>query len=159
MKKIKLKVITAGWVSNETISEERAKTIIADLQAQLDAPEPVEFWEGRLVEGYVHGKWHGPFLYVGGMNGCSHRVVDSKGNSLQLLEKDCRPLQDPLILQFKSHQPGDPMPCDGGLRVRILNEENYVMNGAANGFDWSEREDWLLKIIGWMPAAGWGRSE
>lgn len=141
MKQVKLNGVT--------MDAEEAKKIIADLQAQIDAPEEPEFWEGQLVEMSDIDDWYLK-VFDRYISCSSFPYRNTRGGSY----RHCRPLQDPLILQFKPHNPGDQMPCDGGLRVMIMRRDGGVSRGTARMMYWSESGD--SSIIGWMPADGWG---
>ena len=151
-KKIKLNFANEHVIEH-VFDEGTARHIIADLQAQLDAPEPVEFWEGQLVEVSDRGdNWY-ITRYGGHISYGDSRHKDEAETPW----RHCRPLQDPLILQFKAHKPGDSMPCDGGLRVRFLRHDGGVDIFPASRCIWESCG--TASIIGWMPAAGWGGGE
>ena len=66
--------------------------------------------------------------------------------------EQCRPLSNPLVLQFREHVPGDPMPCDGVQSVTALFRSNITVTGRADVRDWGCREhNPSSEIIGWLP--------
>lgn len=162
MNQIKLNGVTmtreeAEWhIKKHHVDIELSQQIIADLQAQLNAPEPVEFWEGQIVEvrDYDDAKWATRrFMRTSKIKPCFVAEND-------IAWSDCRPLQDPLILQFKPHTPGDPMPSSRGAQVSVMRRDGVVTSCEAWQLDWDKIPSYPhLEIIGWMPAAGWGRSE
>ena len=162
MKKIRLHGITFNEedAKNEILTKTRMAACLLqevdEIQAQLDAPEPVEFWEGQLCQfsdepGFYMQAPVGVFLKTRIEEGVN-KFVMAHGRGWRY----CRPLQDPLILQFKAHKPGDPMPKMGEMdAVKVINSAGFITQGVAYDFDWSERRSPNYQIIGWMPAAGW----
>ena len=136
-KKVKLRGVT--------LTKETAENVVAmyqeaidEIQAQLDAPEPVEFWEGQLVVNVNNGRldrWRP-----------SKMGVDA-----------WEPLQDPLILQFRAHVPGDPMPCHKKDRVTFMRRDGVICQRVlAINTGWHYKDENHFDVIGWMPADGWG---
>ena len=158
MKKIKLNATGYDWGNGTIISKEQAEMIIADLQAQLDAPEPVEFWEGQLVE--VSGaKDAGKFIAVFdsyNMDRIGYYRARGGKEIAATSWPHCRPLQDPLIDQYKPLADGEDVPQLVVDRIRVKIRSGYVVNTTAASFNVSRKAGMYPDAIGWMPADGWG---
>ena len=150
MKKIKL-----PYCSCKTVNTPQAREIINELQAQIDAPEPVEFWEGQLVDGRQDegSEWNGPYRYTNwNADMQRHRMVETNGSSFYF--RDCRPLQDPLVDQYKPLEYSEMCPIKDGV-IKIKRSDGHASTVQAAWFN-LHRLSTFRDVIGWMPADGWG---
>lgn len=125
------------------VSEDKAREMLKTIQEQLKEPE---FYKGQLVEGrdFDDDVWK-----------IDTFVRYLSDTSLPYLcrndpWKQCRPLQDPLIIQFRPHTPGDTMPCDGKQKVRVMYRCGDIDIDKAKEYDWNEAGT-NTDIIGWLP--------
>lgn len=65
-----------------------------------------------------------------------------------------RPLNDPMVIQFIPHKPGDPMPCGGDEEVIIRFRSGCIGVQHAGETDWSlaiARSLFSSDVIAWAP--------
>ena len=116
------------------------KRRIAELEAQMNEPEWHPF-AGEIVEVSDFGHDWIVRQITAYNPGDDFPYKTGKGTDW----KYARPLSDPNIIQLRPHTPGDPMPCDGHVRVIAhygdLDVDNYVI-GQACSRNWKDVTAW-----------------
>jgi len=135
-------------LGDKEYTREEAEAIKAEIERQLAEPK-YRFWEGQYVEVRDgNGRWITPrkFFYVSNVG--KYVVSDSLGFTLS--REQCRPLQDPNVLQFKPHDGRDGCPCPFDTPVVVKPEDGSIIhyNQAQNV--------WWHEVVAWCPAEGWG---
>lgn len=66
--------------------------------------------------------------------------------------RQCRPLQDPLVLQFRPHTPDDPPPVGDYEYVIVVRRSGIIEGGESIDLEWDlDSENPETEIIGWLP--------
>lgn len=135
-------------LGDKEYTREEAEAIKAEIERHLAEPE-YRFWEGQLVEcrDDCDAEWTSPRRFY-----CAKGERFSTSTRCSRGETDwdqCRPLQDPNILQFKPHDASEECPCQPGLDVLLKYCNGTLVNSIV-----AASAPWHL-VKGWMPANGW----
>lgn len=138
-------------LNGTAISSEEAIKVIADLQAQIDAPEPVALWPGQLVE--VRDTPGNPWAVRTFSSYDGTRDKPYLTQPYNMIWAECRPLSDPLIDQYAPLAKGESLPTTYGDYVWIRFEDGSKTRVGVDAFN---KYCYGYRFaIGWMPADGW----
>ena len=116
---------------------------LAELKASYQKDEEEE-WKPRVGEIVEMSDQGGYWLLRRYDSESDFGFIDSFGESWE----NCRPLNDPMVIQLIPHVPGDAAPCESGNATIVL-YENGEYESTSFDLDWSNRNAEGYNIIGW----------
>lgn len=134
-------LLQTSWEEEKTARLTLAKAFLEKLEADPYAELKKAHAEGKTIQTKAYGKWHDETF-----ERC--KIEDYSLNFLRI-----KPEPDTFEAHGKTwtrHIPGDPMPCDGEVKIYCIGNMKGVTHEAypANWWNWSKQSC----VIGWRYA-------